>query len=298
MIADRRRVDAEPVHGVDCATPVGRVRKRRALHLIAGIQPYGGALTSTGEAVEPRFERRNATDRPPLRPIPHARLELAVQITRREHAQQRAVPDDGSRRRRESERRPRGRAGGFGNDGPARMEIRRGLDRACATDLVDQQLANVFALVVDHRRVRDHRVRAATGLPVAVHRHRERVAGLHDLAIVREATDAQPRRSRQIDVVGHAADHVVVVAGDAVVDDRAGGARFVGVEVARGMLEVLAQLLAADLHGAQRVFVRIDPQHVPLMHLPLGQSRLHIERRRGRELRSGAAALHFVDEVE
>ena len=253
-------------------------------------------MTSIGEAVEPRFERSDATDRAPLRPIPHARLELAVQIARREHAQHRAVADDGHRTRGRSERRERGGAGRIGYDRPARMEVRRRLDRARATDLVDQQLADVLALVVDHRRVGDHGVPAAAALPVAVHGQRERIGGLHDLAVVRETADAQPRGSGQIDVVDHAADDVVVVAGHAVVDDGATG--FVGVEVACGMLEVFPQLLAADLHGAQRVFIGIDPQHFPLMHLPLRQSRLHIEGRRSGELRSGVAALHFVDEVE
>ena len=64
------------------------------------------------------------------------------------------------------------------------------------------------------------------------------------------------------------------------------------------MLEVLAQLLARDLDRAERVFVRIDPHDVTLVHIALGQSRLHVEGRGGRQLRPCPAALHFIDEVE
>src|SRR2546422_277615 len=108
-------------------------------------------------------------------------------------------------------------------------------------------------------------------------------------AAIGEATDAQSRGSRQIDVVHDAAHDVVVEARDAVIDH--GPAGFIAVEVPRGVLEILAQLLARDLHRPQRVFVRIDPHEVPLVHIALGYSRLHIEDRGGRQLRPGAAAL-------
>src|SRR5437879_1556408 len=83
---------------------------------------------------------------------------------------------------------------------------------------------------------------AATRLPVTGHRHGEAVARLHDLAVIGEATDAQSRGSRQIDVVHDAAHDVVVEARDAVIDH--GPAGFIAVEVPRGVLEILAQLLA------------------------------------------------------
>src|SRR5205807_8267372 len=146
-----------------------------------------------------------------------------------------------------------GGAGGIGDDRPARPEIRSRLDRADAADFIHQQLANVFTLVVYHARVREHRVAAAARLPVTIHRHREAVRRLHDAPLVGKSADALPRRSGEIDVVDHAADHVVVVARDAVVDDRLAPPRLVGAEVAGGMLQVLAQLLARNPYRTERI---------------------------------------------
>src|SRR5205823_13768231 len=120
------------------------------------------------------------------------------------------------------------------------------------------------AAVVDAARGRQHRVPATAGLPVAVHREREAVGGLHDPAFIGEATDALQRRTGDVDVVNHAAHDVEVVARDAVVDD--GAVRLVGVEVQGGVFEKFTQLLPRDAHGTQRVFIRVDAGDVALMY--------------------------------
>src|SRR6266550_2863541 len=66
VIADRRGVDAQRVHGVDRPAPKGGVRQQRPLHLVAGVEPHRGAATDPGKTVEPRLQRRHAADRPAL----------------------------------------------------------------------------------------------------------------------------------------------------------------------------------------------------------------------------------------
>src|SRR2546427_5167588 len=59
-----------------------------------------------------------------------------------------------------------------------------------------------------------------------------------------------------------------------------------------------AQLLARDPDHAERVLVGVDPRDVALMDVALREPRLDVERRRGRQLRSCLATLHFIDEIE
>src|SRR2546427_7971306 len=47
-----------------------------------------------------------------------------------------------------------------------------------------------------------------------------------------------------------------------------------------------SQLLARDPDHAERVLVGVDPRDVALMDVALREPRLHVERRRGRQLRS------------
>ena len=53
-----------------------------------------------------------------------------------------------------------------------------------------------------------------------------------------------------------------------------------------------------DAQHGERVLVRIDPRHVTQAHLPLGQSRVHIEIGGGGEISPRVPALHPVDEIE
>src|SRR6266702_3071491 len=92
VVADRRGVDAERVHRRDRGQPEREVREQRALHLVAAVQPDGGAAARAGERVEPRLERGGAAHGSPAGPRPGARLERPVKVVDREHPEYGGVP--------------------------------------------------------------------------------------------------------------------------------------------------------------------------------------------------------------
>ena len=68
----------------------------------------------------------------------------------------------------------RGRRGlGFQSPVPREVLIRR--DRPLSRDLIDEELPNLFLLVVHDRRALQHGIAAATRLTIVVERERERV---------------------------------------------------------------------------------------------------------------------------
>src|SRR5207302_7296570 len=88
--------------------PEREVREQRALHLVAAVQPYGGAAARAGERVEPRLERGGAAHGSPAGPRPGARLERPVKVVDREHPEYGGVPL--------TQRRCGGRKRGVGRD--------------------------------------------------------------------------------------------------------------------------------------------------------------------------------------
>ena len=141
----------------------------------------------------------------------------------------------------------------------APVVVRLRCQAALAAHELDENLAHAGRALGEYRGVLEHVEAAAATLAVRVDRHPDDAVGIERIAKQTQIADALSRRRRQIDLVLDPCGRVVVETGDAPCDQLVPiRTVLVGAEVARRLLEGIADLRAGHLHGVERVLVDVD----------------------------------------